>query len=99
MDSDILQKVITCGFSFDCWATSVNLQRGKAWLPACPLPGRAMMLTFRSEGQWHLSGDRLTTLSSQPKAQPEHVLLHGDEGGFHQSLDCASCGRHAAIDH
>lgn len=80
MDNDILRKVTTCGFPF--WLLC-NFCEPPAWQSMAPSTscGRwGLVLTFRSKGQQPLPGDRLTSSTSRPTAQPQSFLPHGGRG-------------------
>lgn len=75
-DNDVLQKVTTCGLSFDWSTTSIYLQHGNAWLPACPLVDRARRWPLDHRVSAHFQVTGWPPQPDSPTTKPENFVLH-----------------------
>lgn len=77
----------TCGFSFDCSATSVSLRCDKARLPACPVAGEARHWPLDQRVSSHIQVTGWPP-TSQPTAEPQNFLLRTRGGSKSKSSRC-----------
>lgn len=83
-------------FPFDCSATSVSLQHGRAWLPARPVAGEAWCWPLDQRVSSHFQVTGWPPRPASPRLSPKAFCRM--EAGGSQSPDTASCGGNTTID-